>query len=83
MVHEDEHTQVERAVLEEVLNLHPDHLTIHELVLKIGADRDVLDGETIRHAIRDLRASGLLRYVGDVVAPTYAALRAAFLLLRP
>jgi hypothetical protein len=74
---------VERVVLEEVLALHPDHLTISELVLKVAADRDQSEGEEIRHAIRDLRASGLLRYVDDVVEPTYAALRTAALLLSP
>lgn len=78
----DEHTHVARAVLEVVFDLHPDHLTIPELALKLSADPgDRLEGETIAHAIRDLRGSGLLRHVGDVVVPTHAALRATALLL--
>jgi hypothetical protein len=78
---DEEPIQVERAVFEEILDLHPDHLTIPELVLRVAADRDGSEDEAIAHAIRDLRASGLLRYVGDVVAPTHAALRGAALLI--
>lgn len=75
--------QLERAVLEVVLELHPDHLTIPELVLKVAADRDQEEGEDVRLAIRDLRGSGLLRYVGELVVPTHAALRAFEILLWP
>jgi hypothetical protein len=75
--------QIERAVLEIVLELHPDHLTVPELVLKVAADRDQVEGEDVRLAVRDLRASGLLRYVGDLVVPTHAALRAFAILLAP
>lgn len=75
--------QVEQVVLEIVIELHPDRLTIPELILKVAADRDQLEGEDVRFAIRDLRASGLLRYRNDdqVVEPTHAALRVAGLLL--
>jgi hypothetical protein len=75
--------QIERAVLEIVLELHPDHLTIPELVLKVAADRDQAEGEDVRLAVRDLRGSGLLRYVDGLVVPTHAALRAFELLLWP
>jgi len=78
-----EHTQIERAVLEEVLHLHPDHLTIAELMQKVAADRDRSEDEGIAQAIRDLTGSGLLREIDDVVVPTHAALRAAALLLWP
>lgn len=74
----DHHTQIERAVFEEVLALHPSHLTPDELARKLGAKRDDEETEMVLHAIRDLEASGLLR-VGDAVVPTYAALRCAFL----
>lgn len=75
--------QIEQTVLETVIELHPDHLTISELILRIADDRDPLEREDVRFAIRDLRASGLLRYRGDdqVVEPTHAAIRAAGLLL--
>ena len=75
---DDPQEWVERAVLGEVLELHPDHLTVQELTLKISCDRD--EGEVIEHSIRDLKGSGLLRNVGDVVAPTHAAIRAFILL---
>jgi hypothetical protein len=76
---------LEKTVLETVIELHPEHLTIPELVLKVAADYDRLEGEDVRSAIRDLRASGLLRCrVGDeIVEPTHAALRAFQLLLSP
>jgi hypothetical protein len=70
--------QVELAVLMVVVELHPDHLTPSELVLKISGKRD--EGAELADAIRELRGSGLLRFVGDVVAPTHAALQAVTLL---
>lgn len=69
--------QVELAVLNEVIELHPDHLTPSELVLKMAGDR--CEDEEIRDAIRELKGSSLLRYIGEVVAPTHAALRASAL----
>lgn len=76
----EEDTQAECVVLQEVLTLHPDHLTIPELILKVALDpEDHAEAETIAHAIRDLRASGLVRCVGGIVEPTHAALRFAAL----
>jgi hypothetical protein len=73
--------QIERAVLETIIGLHPDHLTPPELVLKVAGVQDPSERETILHAIRDLRRSGLLRCIGDVVVPTHAALYAAALFI--
>ncbi len=73
--------QVERGVLEVVIELHPDHLTLSELVLKMAGERD--ESEEIRHAIRDLKGCGLLRFTGEVVEPTHAALCAFALLTGP
>lgn len=72
--------EFERAVLAIVLELHPDHLTPTELALEVATDRAQLEAEAVEHAIRDLGGSGLLRCIGDVVAPTHAALRADALL---
>lgn len=77
---------VERAVLEEVVELHPERLTVAELSLRIAADpEDGRETEAIAHAIRDLRRSGLVRYrnADRIVEPTHPALRAAGLLLSP
>lgn len=76
---------VERAVLEEVIELLPVCLTVNELCLWIAADpEDDREVEVIRHAIRDLKRSGLLRYRSDdqLVEPTQAAVQAFALLTR-
>lgn len=73
----------ERMVLEEVVELHPERLTISELILRFATDpTDAAKIEKIRQAIQELRRSGLVRYRDDdeVVEPTHAAIR-AFLLL--
>ncbi len=67
---------VEREVLEEVVELLPLRLTVSELCQKITAgSHDQGRVETVRHAIRDLRGWGLVRYGGDdqPVDPTPAA----------
>lgn len=75
--------QVELAVLEEAIELHPQRLTVEELALRVAVDPDDdWEAKAVTAAIRDLRRSGLLRYRDDdrVVEPTHAALRAAALL---
>lgn len=74
---------VERAVLEEVIELYPQRLTTPELAMRIVADPDDRQElETVTHAVRELRRSGLLRYRNDdeLVEPTHAAVRAHRLL---
>lgn len=74
---------LERTVLHEIVELHPERLTIAELILRVARDPgDKAAGERIRIAARELRCSGLARYrEGDeVVEPTHAALRAFVLL---
>lgn len=75
MAIEDEDRLLEHGVLTMILNLHPEHLTTAELVLKVAGDQEPSDEEPIRQAIRNLKGSGLLRRVGDVVQPTHAAVR--------
>ncbi|HEY8808495.1 MAG TPA: hypothetical protein VIM28_00615, partial [Solirubrobacterales bacterium] len=74
---------LERTILEEVVELHPECLTIPELILRIASDpEDGVKEERIRHATRELRRSGLFRYRNgdELVEPTHAALRAFSLL---
>jgi hypothetical protein len=74
---------VERAVLEKVIELLPVRMTVAELCLWIAANlEDDGEVETIRHAIRDLKRWGLLRYRNDdqIVEPTRAAVQAFALL---
>jgi hypothetical protein len=71
--------ELERTVLHEIVELHPERLTIPELILRIARDpRDEATGERVRIATRDLRRSGLVRYRdgNEIVEPTHAALRA-------
>lgn len=66
----------EHGVLAHLLELHPTHLTLAELLLELGSG---VDGGPTRdqheRAIRDLVAAGLLRRDGDSILPTRAALR--------
>jgi hypothetical protein len=74
---------IERVVLEEVIQLHPERLTIPELILRIATDPyDHAKQEKISRAIRELRRTGLLRYRenDDPVEPTHAGIRAFELL---
>lgn len=71
---------LQHAVFTTILDLHPEHLTVGELVLKMRGERQPFDDDPIREAIRDLRGCGLLRPASDVVEPTHAAVRAAEIL---
>lgn len=67
----------ECEVLEEIIELLPVRLTVAELCRKVTAgSQDKRRVETARHAIRDLRGWGLLRYRDDdqLVEPTPAAI---------
>lgn len=67
---------IERAVLEEVVELLPVRLTVSELCQKITAGSQHQGRlEIARHAIRSLRGWGLVRYRDDdqLVEPTPAA----------
>jgi hypothetical protein len=67
----------EHALLLEVVELHPTHLTLRELLRRMGADPagafDQVD--PWRRAARELWRDGLVRLEGPVVVPTGAALR--------
>jgi hypothetical protein len=58
------------AVLSHVLDLHPTHLPIPDLIRDLSEGSD----EAYERAIRDLTSVGLLRCPGGVVEPTRAAL---------
>lgn len=74
---------VESAVLRQLLDLHPTHLTLVELVREIGGDRGgFAERDAIERAVRDLAAVGLLHQSDEFVTPTRAALRFSELLDR-
>jgi hypothetical protein len=69
---------VARAILEEVLRLHPERLTVDELSMRIVGDpEDEREVGTAAEAIYDLRASSLIRYRNDdqLVEPTQVVVR--------
>ncbi len=67
----------EHALLSEIIILHPDHLTSEELVVRMEESASETDRVAILDTLQALRRSGLVRLNGEVVEPTYAALRAA------
>lgn len=77
----DEQRQVEHAVLEEVLALRPDGLTLEELVRKMVIEPSWAEEDRIRQAVRELCGVGLLCRAGDRIAPTFAAIRFAELVV--
>ena len=75
--------KVGAAILFEVVEHHPTHMTIDDLVLLIVADsEDEREVATAREVIGELRRSGLLTYWDEdqIVKPTLAALQAHALL---
>lgn len=73
----------ESAVLRQLLDLHPTHLTLAELVREIGGDHGgFAERDAIERAVRDLAAVGLLHQSDEFVTPTRAALRFSELLDR-
>lgn len=65
----------EAATLDQVLCLHPTHLTEAELLLNLFAGDAGPRRESFERAIRELVAGGLLRIDGESIMPTLAALR--------
>lgn len=69
--------QFDGALLAEIVCLHPAHLTLAELELRMTADRNDAEGAAVRDSVQALKRSGLVRQNGEIVEPTYAALCAA------
>jgi hypothetical protein len=62
------------AVLRQILDLHPEPLTLAELTREMTHDStDFQERDRIERAVRDLIGGGLLHLVGDLVLPTRAA----------
>lgn len=75
----DEDEREQGAVLRQVLELHPEALTLDELIREItaGGSREFADVDAVRRAVRDLAATGLFHRLGEdeLVRPTRAAVR--------
>jgi len=72
---EDEN--VEAAVMQQLLDLHPTRLTLAELVRELaGEHAGFAERDAVERAVRHLSSTGLLHEGGeDLLAPTRAALR--------
>jgi hypothetical protein len=68
---------VENAILSEIIALHPVHLTREELVVRMEDGPSETGRVAVLDSLQALKRSGLVRFTGEVVEPTYAALRAA------
>jgi hypothetical protein len=80
---EEQDLWVEHSLLSDIVVLHPDHLTSEELVVRMEDGPSNTDRVAILDALQALRRSGLVRLNGEVVEPTYAALRAAAIFQLP
>jgi len=71
----EEDAATERAVLQQVLALHPAQITLEELMREVGEGGDgFARRDAIERAVRDLAGAGLLRRSDSFVLPTRAAL---------
>jgi hypothetical protein len=67
---------MESAVLSRAIEVHPDKLTIAELIRELaGENVDFATKDAIERAARDLAGCGLLHLHDSFVSPTRAALR--------
>jgi hypothetical protein len=67
--------QLENALLMEIVRQH--RLTQEEFVTRMGDCPAGTDRIAILDSLQELKRSGLVRFSGDVVEPTFAALQAA------
>lgn len=74
---QEQNLWVEHALLSEIVILHPDHLTAEELIVRMEDGTSATDRIAILDTLQALKRSGLVRFNGEVVEPTHAALCAA------
>jgi hypothetical protein len=76
----DDEPQAELVVLEHLVAIHPEKLTLDELIREIeGEEVDFGARDAIHRAVRELSGVGLLHFRGDFLWPTRAALRYSWL----
>jgi hypothetical protein len=75
----DDDDRQQAAILRQVLELHPDELTLDELIRELngGRTREFSEIDRVQRAVRDLAGTGLLHRPGEdeTVRPTRTALR--------
>lgn len=73
----ERHLSLENALLTEIITQHLGYLTQDELVTRMADDPTGVDRIEILDSLQELKRSGLVRFSGEVVEPTFAASRAA------
>jgi hypothetical protein len=72
----EEDAAIEASVLQQLITLHPVHLTLEELLRELGIEPDEFARrDAVERAVRDLVAAGLAHRLEEFVLPTRAALR--------
>jgi len=66
---------IERALLTQILVLHPAQLTIMELAMRMDAGEDFAKNDAVERAVRELTRDGLLGCDCRRIWPTRPALR--------
>lgn len=69
--------RLESSLLEEIITQHPDRLTQDELVLRLEGGPNGTGRIAILDSLQELKRSGVIRFNGEIVEPTFAALRTA------
>jgi hypothetical protein len=67
--------RLENSLLMEIVGQHPVLLTQEELILWMEDCQAGTDRIAILDALQELKRSGLIRFNGEVVEPTFAAVR--------
>lgn len=69
--------RLENALLAEIVIQHPDHLTQDELIVRMEGGPANTTPIAVLDCLQELKRSGVIRFNGEVVEPTFAVLRAA------
>lgn len=73
---------LERAVLMEIINLHPTHPTLCELRLTLSNGGVLPERHALEDSLGLLKSFGLVRENGKIIEPTLAALHAAEVIIQ-
>lgn len=74
--------QLERAILMEIINLHPTHPTLCELRLTLSNGGVLPERHTLEDSLGLLKSFGLVRENGKIIEPTLAVLHAVEVIQR-
>ena len=80
---EERRLQLETGLLLEILSLHPDHLTFEEMILRVTDTEHGISRLDVDFALKELTRFGVIRINGEVLEPTFAAVRISKMLEIP